>query len=229
MRQKVSLLIICVLRESLKSGKRNIRMTSISKNRASVLLLAALLTIISYLYLDTEIVRFVNRILSSNEQLWQITSNIPDLLQQIVLLITVFSWIGYFILRRRGVYGHLTDFLLTCGVVMPLAFIAKEVLQYVFGRPNPHAWLLVHSPPRFYWFRGYGAFPSGHMTVFTALLITFSHHYPRYRSAGIGLLIVLALALIFTDYHFLSDVLAGAVVGSLLAFSANKILRKQPA
>ena len=191
------------------------------KSRTIALLLAVSLTTISYFYRDTRIAQFVYRPLNSSDQLLQTVTNIPDLLLPIVITITVSSWVGYFILVRRGIHNRLTDFLRACGTVAPLAFVAKAVLQYVFGRPNPYAWLLAHEPPGFYWFRddeGYGCFPSGHMTVFTALTTTLSYHYPRYRPVYLGLLCLLALALIITDHHFLSDVLAGAVLGSVLAF-----------
>jgi len=198
------------------------------KSRTIVLLLAVSLTSISYYYLDTRIAQFVYRILSSSNLLLQTAADIPDLLLHIVIAVTALCWVGYFILVRRGIHNRLTDFMLACGTVVPMAFLAKTFFQYIFGRPNPYAWLLTHEPPRFYWLRdepGYGCFPSGHMTVFTALMTTLSYHYPRYRSVCLGSLCLLALALIITDHHFLSDVLAGAVLGSMLAYCINKRLR----
>lgn len=200
------------------------------KSRTIALLLAVLLTAISYFYLDTGIAQFIYRILNSSDRLLQAATDVPDLLLHIVITITVSSWVGYFILVRRGIHNRHTDFLRICGTVVPMAFVAKTVFQYIFGRPNPYTWLLEHEPPRFSWFRddeGYGCFPSGHMTVFTALMTTLSHYYPRYRSVCLGLLCLLAFALIITDHHFLSDVLAGAVLGSMLAFIINiKTARK---
>jgi membrane-associated phospholipid phosphatase len=202
------------------------------KSRTIVLLVTVSLTAISYFYFDTGIAQFVFRILNSSDRLLQTAADIPDLLLHIVIAITVSSWVGYFILVRRGICNHLTDFLRVCGTVVPIAFVAKTGLQYVFGRPDPYAWLLAHEPPRFYWFRddeGYGCFPSGHMTVFTALMTTLSYYYPRYRPIYLGLLWLLALALIITDHHFLSDVLAGAVLGSVLAFITIKFTRETSA
>jgi membrane-associated phospholipid phosphatase len=209
-------------------GGNNIVTTTFPlKSRFVVLLLSLSLTAISYYYLDTRIARFVYQILSTNH-LIETAADIPDLLLHIVIAVTAFSWVGYFILIRRGIHNRLTDLMLACGTVVPMAFVAKTFLQYMFGRPNPYAWLLTHEPPRFYWFRdeqGYGCFPSGHMTVFTSLMTTLSYHYPRYRFVYFGALCLLALALIITDYHFLSDVLAGAVLGSMLAYSISKRLR----
>jgi membrane-associated phospholipid phosphatase len=57
-------------------------------------------------------------------------------------------------------------------------------------------------------------------------MTTLSYYYPRYRPIYLGLLWLLALALIITDHHFLSDVLAGAVLGSVLAFITIKFARE---
>ena len=205
--------------------------TSSLKSWTIVLLVTVSLTAISYFYFDTGIARFVFRVLNSSDELLQAATNIPDLLLHVVITITVLSWVGYFILVRRGIHNRLTDFLRACGTVVPIAFVAKTVLQYIFGRPNPYAWLLTRESesPDFYWFRDdarYGCFPSGHMTIFTALLTTLSYYFPRYRPVYLGLLWLLALALIITGYHFLSDVLAGAVLGSVLAFITIISMRK---
>jgi membrane-associated phospholipid phosphatase len=225
-------LTICVLLTGIakiKKGGNLLTAIFSLKSRTIVLLVTVSLTAISYFYFDTGIAQFVYRILNSSDRLLHAATDIPDLLLHIVITITVSSWAGYFILVRRGIHNRLTDFLMACGTVAPMAFAAKAVFQYVFGRPNPYVWLLEHELPRFYWFRddeGYGCFPSGHMTVFTALMSTLSYYYPRYRLIYVGLLCLLALALIITDQHFLSDVLAGAVLGSVLAFITIKFARE---
>jgi len=201
------------------------------KHRISLVLLAMLFTAFSYFYLDADIALFVQHQLHRSSVLEHVVAKIPDLLLYLVLIITALSWSGYFLLRRRVVYGRDVQFLRACGTVVPLAFLAKAVLQYVFGRFNPHTWMFYHLPARFYWFgaiAGYGCFPSGHMTVFTALLSTLAHYYPRYRGIVLVLLFLLALALIATNYHFLSDVVAGAVLGAVVAFVINdkKLFRK---
>jgi membrane-associated phospholipid phosphatase len=195
------------------------------KNRISLLLLAMLFAVFSYFYLDADIALFVRQLLHRNAQLERTLSNIPDLLLHVVLGVTVLCWAGYFLLRGRNVYARDAQFLRACGTVVPLAFLAKVLLQYVFGRPDPHIWLHYHLPPRFSWFRanaGYGCFPSGHMTVFTSLMTTLLHYYPRYRRVIQVLLFLLALALVGTNYHFLSDVIAGACLGAGVAFIVNE-------
>ncbi len=188
---------------------------------AIMLPLVVLVTAVSYFYLDTGIASGVYHLISSSRFLRRATANIPDLLLHIVSVITLSCWAGYIFLRHRGLSNRHTRFLQTCGTVAPVAFIAKVGLQYLFGRPDPYVWVFAHKLPRFYWFRagaGFGSFPSGHMTVFTAILLTLRHYYPRYRTIFAASLLLLALALIATDYHFLSDVIAGAYLGAVIAY-----------
>ncbi|HEX9137433.1 MAG TPA: phosphatase PAP2 family protein, partial [Nitrospirota bacterium] len=73
----------------------------------------------------------------------------------------------------------------------------------------------------FHWFIGGGdlnAFPSGHMSVLTPLIISLWRFYPRYRTFFLALGLALGGALIMTNSHFLSDVIAGAYLGLLVDF-----------
>jgi PAP2 superfamily len=190
------------------------------KKHIIFLLLIILFTVFSYFYLDTAIALFVFRLIRSSHFITQATSDIPDTLPYIAITLTVVSWTVRFFLLRLGIQNRHTTFLRAFGTVLPIAFVVKFIFQYIFGRSDPHLWLLFHHPPHFYWFRineGYGCFPSGHMTVFTALMATLSHYYRRYRPIFVALLILLALALIGTDYHFLSDVTAGVFLGMVVA------------
>ena len=56
------------------------------------------------------------------------------------------------------------------------------------------------------------------MTVFTAFGIAVWLYYPHYRRPVIITLLILGAALIATDYHFLSDVIAGAYLGVLITY-----------
>ena len=71
------------------------------KSRIGLALLAVLFTAFSYFYLDARIALFVEQQLQRSALLKQAVSNIPDLLLHMVVAITVLSWAGYFILKRR--------------------------------------------------------------------------------------------------------------------------------
>lgn len=89
------------------------------------------------------------------------------------------------------------------------------VLKPLFGRAIPWLYFAHHQ----YGFRPFhhssllGSFPSGHAVLGAALLTVLWRPYPRLRVIGIGALAILGLALIFGEYHYLSDLVAGGWVG----------------
>ena len=83
---------------------------------------------------------------------------------------------------------------------------------------EPHAWATLLPPDQF-------SFPSGHsMTAFAACipLIVF------YPSLAVGLLFCafsIAVSRIILGMHFLSDVLAGSLLGASLGYAAVALIR----
>jgi undecaprenyl-diphosphatase len=99
-----------------------------------------------------------------------------------------------------------------------------KVLKSLSHRPRPcqfqpHCWAKVLPPDQF-------SFPSGHtMTAFSIALVV-SYFYPALEWPMYFLAVSIGLSRIVLGMHFLSDVLAGAVlgsalgVGSIVAFAA---------
>jgi membrane-associated phospholipid phosphatase len=167
--------------------------------------------------LDAPVASLSYRILRATPLLERYASRIPDTLLGVVVLVTAASWTAYSVLTRKGVHDLRTDFLRVCGFAAPAAFAAKTLLQWAFGRSSASAWVLYGELPRFHWFHlepRLGSFPSGHMTVFTALAAAVWLYDPRHRRFCIGFLAALGGALVLTTYHFLSDVIAGAYLGA---------------
>ena len=179
-------------------------------------LLTVLLVALSHGFLDERIARAVFRLLRSDPLLSRYTSDIPDLLLPAVLILSSAMWIVYFRRIRRGARDDRSRFFLLAGTALPVAFVAKWVLKHVFGRLGTRAWLENPSDLSFHWFHGggeYSGFPSGHMAVFTTLAAACWFFLPKYRVACLSGVFALGVALIATDYHFLSDVIAGGYLG----------------
>lgn len=172
----------------------------------------------SSLYLDHPLALSVRRLSHRNPAL---AGDLPDLLLLAVLAATLFFWVAYLGRHRRGIDDARTGFFRVAAWTVPLAFVLKSLLKYLFGRVNTRFWLLHQTEHDFRWFQGgddFSGFPSGHMAVFTALIVSAWLYYPRLRTLYLGLLLLLGGALIATDYHFLSDVIAGAWLGLLVNF-----------
>jgi undecaprenyl-diphosphatase len=83
---------------------------------------------------------------------------------------------------------------------------------------EPHCWAKLLPPDRF-------SFPSGHTITAFAVAVSLAAFYP---DLGIGLLFCaasIAVSRILLGMHFLSDVLAGALIGSGLACGSVWLLR----
>jgi membrane-associated phospholipid phosphatase len=106
--------------------------------------------------------------------------------------------------------------------------VSKIFLQWACGRTNIRLWLRGGKLIEFRWFDpiDYGGFPSGHMIVFTAFFSAVWLYYPRYRRLAVAAISTLALALLFTSYHFTSDILAGIFCGTLITVSLEWLFLK---
>ncbi len=195
-------------------------MTSLKKNVRDVILFIFLL-FSSYYFIDKKIALFVAKVWTSSARLAIFSANLPDFLFPLVCLITAGAWMAYFYLARKGKHNKHTQFFLLVANTIPLAFFLKSVLKYLFGRINTRYWLRHPQFREFHWFHGignYAGFPSGHMAVFTALALALWKYYPAHRSIYLGFLGTLALALIVTNYHFISDIIAGAYLGLMIHY-----------
>ena len=185
--------------------------------------LAVLAVLASWRFLDTWIALCAKELLNSNVLLRTSTSNIPDVLCMVVCVGSGLLWSCFLMLRRWEITNELSRFCQIAGTAVPLAFILKWPFKFIFGRTNTRIWLANRVNDDFHWLQGggdYSSFPSGHMMVFAAFFAALCHFYPRYRSISVGLLLLLAFALVITDYHYFSDVIAGAYLGLITTFLA---------
>lgn len=80
-----------------------------------------------------------------------------------------------------------------------------------------HCWATLLPPDQF-------SFPSGHTITAFCVAVSLSHFYP---SLEIGLLFCafsIAASRILLGMHFLSDVVAGAAIGTVLAYGSTRLV-----
>jgi membrane-associated phospholipid phosphatase len=180
--------------------------------------LTAVLVLLCVRYLDLPLAKLVQSQLYVDSGWSALTSDLPDLLLQFVLFTTTVSLVLYQVRSRRGQEGALTQLARQVAWTGPAAYLAKALLKFIFGRINTRVWLEEPTRHGFYWFQhrqGYEGFPSGHMMVVAALMAALCRYYPAWRPCCIVVGILLGVALVATDYHFLGDVIAGAFFGVL--------------
>ena len=179
----------------------------------------AALMICGFLYLDIRLAEFVSEKAGLGFLLSKGISNLPDLLFILVCTITVVSWTARLYLARKWPKSPILDFPELIGLTVPCTYVLKDLLKDLFGRTNTRIWLLHPDQLSFHWFQGGGdfaGFPSGHMAVFTALMLGIGRGFPWLRPVCVGSLLVLAVALIVSQYHFFTDIVAGAYLGAIV-------------
>lgn len=120
--------------------------------------------------------------------------------------------------RRAGPTATL--FLTACTVIVTRA--VKDQLQLAFGRTWPETW--VDDNPsfirdhvfRFDFFRGgegFSSFPSGTTATITAMFAVLWFWHPRGRIVYATVIGLVVATLITSDFHFVSDIIAGGFIG----------------
>jgi membrane-associated phospholipid phosphatase len=194
-------------------------------------LLLAPLVLLCVRYLDIPVALFVKNHLYKNSDWSRLTSNLPDLLLVLVLVTTLGACALYLVRSRKGIFDRLTCFAWEAAWTAPLSFLAKSGLKFVFGRVNTRCWLQNPALYGFHWFQrrvGCDGFPSGHMLVIVALLAAVWRCYPKSRPLCLTVAVLLGVALVATNYHFVSDVIAGAYVGALVEAVVFALLAPAP-
>ncbi len=95
------------------------------------------------------------------------------------------------------------------------------LLKKISGRKRPcefepHCWSHILPPDRF-------SFPSGHTITAFAVAVSLGIFYPDLFGALLFFAICIAVSRVLLGMHFLSDVIAGALLGAGLAFSSHAV------
>jgi membrane-associated phospholipid phosphatase len=110
-----------------------------------------------------------------------------------------------------------------------LAFAVSGIFEYTLkhlvGRPRPDAVLsgIVLLGPSFE--PDIDSFPSGHATSVFSVATVFASFYPRLRWPLYGVAAAVALGRVYLQRHYVSDVVAGALIGVVIA---SQLLRYRP-
>jgi membrane-associated phospholipid phosphatase len=110
-----------------------------------------------------------------------------------------------------------------CIVTLAVADPLKGWLKFIFGRTWPaygQPSFIFEGAYGFHPFHGgpdFGSFPSGHAVAVCAVAVILWMYLPALRALYVVSVATIAVALLAGDFHFLSDVIAGAFVGISLA------------
>jgi len=137
--------------------------------------------------------------------------------------------------RRLGPNGLVV---LRASLALFLAEGVNQLAKFTFGRTWPETWTCGNPSfirdgafgfAPFHGGAGWGAFPSGHETVVCAVAGCLWVTAPRLRPLCAAAAVLVGVGLLGADYHWLSDVLAGGLLGWAIGLFAARLTVERPA
>jgi membrane-associated phospholipid phosphatase len=140
------------------------------------------------------------------------------------------------ILTLRMIFGRPLSWhqvnIFVCSLGVIFTEIIKNILKFIFGRTWPETWVdnnlsfIRDGVYGFHFMHGgsaYQSFPSGHMAAACTVLSVIWIQYPHFRSYSVVAGLLVGAVLACANYHFLSDVIAGAFVGISIGWIATVV------
>jgi len=187
----------------------------------TALLAVTVVVIVCYLWIDRPLALLVHAHFARQTQsVVDPLARIPDPL--VPAAVIVFVGLGLWVMFGRPLM-RLPVVLVTASLSVTMTEAFKNQLKFLFGRTWPDTWTnnnpsFIHdSVYGFNWFHAgsaYTSFPSGHMAAASAVVTVLWIAYPRLRVLYVAAALVVAGTLIGANFHFLSDVIAGAFAGA---------------
>jgi membrane-associated phospholipid phosphatase len=192
---------------------------------------------ICYFWIDRPVAFFVYRRHINTIQVFRwLTYPPPEVQNWSALVMTILV-----VRRAWGPFLRWQNVLLVACISLIVADDFRISLGDVFGRYWPETW--THDNPSLigtgtYGFHAFqrgddiGSFPSGHACRILGFAAVWMIASPRSRTVQIAVIVLCAamlVSLVAMNYHFVSDVIAGSVLGGLIATYAAHLARLQTA
>ena len=166
----------------------------------------------SYYFLDQNIARFIALHSYPKWPLKMICFTFQPFVQ------LAFFSISYLFERSNLI---LKKMLINCIFVISII----TILKILISRARPHILLLTNPSFKFCSLDfNYHSMPSSHACMSFALFLTLSSAYPRLYTPLLILSILICIARMLLELHFLSDCLLGAFLGISIALTSQKVL-----
>ncbi|MEZ4211253.1 MAG: phosphatase PAP2 family protein [Candidatus Paceibacterota bacterium] len=131
------------------------------------------------------------------------------------LVFGFFVW--YFLFKQQNLVGFLRVFLITI-----FSWGLSEILKFAFSFPRP--FVLLPEVNALFSFGSQDSFPSGHATVFFALGTAIYFENKKLGCLFLIFGVFISISRVFSGVHYIHDILAGAILGVLVALFGYKYL-----
>jgi membrane-associated phospholipid phosphatase len=190
------------------------------------LILGGIAVVVCYFVVDRPVAWFVDNHLFHSDDFGLWPSLVSDGLTYVILLGAVA--VGMSRLWRPA--SPLWTLILAIATNLAVTTAIKGVLKWAFGRAGPTTWI-SHGVYGFHPFDSSGtflSFPSGHAAATFAVISILWLSRPRWRSLYMLVGGLMCVTLVGLNYHFVGDVIAGALLGWITGAFATRIFRLRP-
>jgi len=177
--------------------------------------LAAAAILISVMFLDGPVANFSKR----EVHMHMLVASVPSSVQIGIILAAVCVMVGLFCILTRRFPNWAEAILLSAIAAAASLCLTALLFKPLFARPNPQLFV-YHLRNNFGWHSpglASSAFPSTHAALAAAGLFVLGLYFAKGRTVCIFCLLAIDALLVIGGWHFISDVLAGNMVGVTIA------------
>ncbi len=148
--------------------------------------------------------------------------------------IMLLIFILYFYLKLKKGSNHFLRCLSLLIYTFILGHFADDTLKFVFARTSPlikgHLSFMMEKYHYSFGLFDHGgaSFPSGHMTLYMAFATAVLLYYPKVWPVILAFGATLFAMLLFLDLHYLSDLIAGAYLGTTITLGIYYMRKHDP-
>ncbi len=176
---------------------------------------------ISYLFIDLPVARFFHAQSQETRNVFEWITKAGVSTTYLVVsfgLFIFFRWI-----RRNRLHADRTLLFFSS---IALSGIVANIIKFLVGRLRPKMFFErgLYGFEPFHIGYEFNSFPSGHATTVFAIATTCSIFWPKYRIPLYLFAMIVAISRLVLTAHYLSDVLAGACIGTMTAIVMKRYM-----
>lgn len=176
-----------------------------------ILLVAIILIIPTYFYVDESVARWV--IENRDSFIYTLSGYLSEAAKShYYLIISALLWLYFKYKKKIPLYASRAGFFF---LSIALSGVATNILKGIFGKARPRV-LESEEFFGFTWFAlksSYHSFPSGHTTTAFAIFMSLTLMFPKYWWLFLSYAITMAFARVGYYAHYVSDTIGGAAIG----------------
>lgn len=192
------------------------------------ILVGGLLTMLCFYFFDRQLITWLAKHHTNTIKFFDYSSKLPE----IALLAPISIYVIVIIRFSFNLFSTLDQKALILANAIAITQYLKEILKLFFGRYWPSSWQVLFPSLYndklygFHFFHGglqYQSYPSGHAATLLATFTTLWLLFPSWRWLYIILVSLGMVGVLGMNYHFISDLIAGSLLGFLVALYAYKL------